>query len=176
FTYLKAKDYLSAPDLLVPYYLAGSGRIHPVKFLTVRDLLVKHVKGTVKKDRIYVSRGRQKTRRVSNEQDVINVLKEFNFEVVFFEGLSFNEQMELVRNTRVMVSSHGANLTNLMFMQPGAKVLELIRDQQPNFCYWALASVCGLDYYYQLCNIAASDHLQVHTDRLRQNLKLLLND
>lgn len=174
-TYLKPKEYLSAETLFVPYYLAGSGRIHPEKVLEVRTLLLKGVTGTIKKDRIYVSRSRQKARRVSNEEDVMNVLNEFGFETVYFEGLSFSGQMELVRNADVLVSSHGANMTNLMFMKEHAKVLELIRSDKPNFCYWALASVCSLDYYYQLCSLADHDHLRVDVNELRKNLEKMLN-
>jgi capsular polysaccharide biosynthesis protein len=174
-TYLKKNEYLSAPNLMVPYYLAGSGRIHPAKVLEIRDRLVKNVSGYAQKERIYVSRSKQKARRVHNEQDVLALMKEFNFETVFFEDLSFREQMELVRNTKVMVSSHGANLTNLMFMEPGTKVLELVRSDRPNFCYWALASVCSLKYYYQLCSIARYDHLQVDIDLLKRNLQSMLH-
>ena len=45
--------------------------------------------------------------------------------VSVFEGLSAAEQIERARGAAVLVSPHGAGLTNLVFMRPGSVVIEV---------------------------------------------------
>ncbi|MBL7918136.1 MAG: glycosyltransferase family 61 protein [Bacteroidia bacterium] len=175
-SFIENDTYLSNANILMPDYAAGSGHIHPTFVNEVRRKLMESVAGTGKHERIYVSRSKQKARRIVNEAEVIEILKQHNFQILYFENLSFEEQVLLVKNARYYVSSHGANMTNLMFMKDEAGVLELIREDSPNFCYWALSDVCKMNYYYQLCAIAEKDHLFVNLSELKENLKLLLNE
>jgi hypothetical protein len=175
-TYIKKNEYLQAEKVLVPYYLAGSGHIHPVKVKEVIDFFSGKINSVSSKKRIYVSRARQKARRIHNELEVQDLLKKYGFETVFFEDHTFEEQVSMAKNAEIMVSSHGANLTNMMFMPPGSCVMELIRYDKPNFCYWALASVAELNYYYQLCDVVKHDHLLVNIQTLELNLRKMLNE
>ena len=88
----------------------------------------------------------------------------------------------LLADTRVLVSNHGAGLSNMLFMAPGGSVLELRkRGDAHNNCYFALASALNLKYYYQLCDPenpnqdAFSADLIVDATMLRQNLDLMLD-
>ncbi|MET4106914.1 glycosyltransferase family 61 protein [Hymenobacter sp. UYP22] len=124
---------------------------------TVRDELMQHLDtpSRLPYRRIYVSRAKQKVRRVSNEAAVEQVLKKHGFETVFFEDLSIQQQMELMRETAIMVGLHGANLTNLMFLQPEAKVVELINlDSEKYLFYFFLASYFNISYYAATCRSA----------------------
>lgn len=175
-TYISKGTYLETERLLVPYYLAGSGHIHPPRVKAVKDFFVPLMGTAPGHERIFVSRSRQKARRVHNEHEVIDVVKSLGFKVIYFEDYTFEQQVELAKGVKVMVSSHGANMTNCMFMPDGSRVLELIREDNPNFCYWALASVAGLRYHYQLCRVVGNDHLNVDIAQFRLNLNRLLND
>jgi hypothetical protein len=175
-TYINKGEYLYISELLLPYYLAGSGHIHPEKVSLVKSFFTKAINSTVNFEKIYVSRGKQKARRVKNESEIVEIMIKHGFKVVYFEDHSFDEQVNLARKAKIMISSHGANLTNVMFMEAKTKVLELIRSDTPNFCYWALASVCGIRYYYQLCDVVGHDDLLVDIDQFKFNLNLLLND
>ena len=89
--------------------------------------------------------------------------------------MSFYEQIALMQNVKYFVSSHGANMTNLIYMPPGGKILELIRKEgRANFCYWSVASCLGFDYYYQLCELNDSDNVKVDLEIFKRNLELLL--
>ncbi len=177
-TLIKKNEYLQVENVLLPYYLAGSGHIHPTMVFEVREFFRNKIdlKRTITSDKIYVSRGRQKARRVKNEEQVIEVVHQFGFEVIYFEDYTFEEQVTIGKGAKIMVSSHGANLTNSMFMPENAKVLELIRKDRPNFCYWALATVAKQNYYYQLCEVIGNDHLQVDIELFKVNLQKILND
>lgn len=175
-TFIEPNTYFTAKNILLPYYAAGSGHIHPAFVREVTQHFVQKISDKGANERIYVSRGRQKARRISNEIDVINLVALFGFKIVYYEDLSFEEQVSLAKGAKILVSSHGANMTNMMFMPSGSKVLELIREDKPNFCYWALASVTDKKYYYQLCKLVGNDHLMVEIKQLRVNLEKLVNE
>jgi capsular polysaccharide biosynthesis protein len=175
-TFIKNKHYYKAQHVLFPNYTAGSGHIHPEYVQEVRKHLNKRINSTIVKERIYVSRSNQKTRKIYNEKEVVDVLQQRGFEILRWEEMSFEQQVETVRNTKILVTSHGANMTNTMFMPDNSMVLEIIRADKPNFCYWALASATNKQYYYQLCKVVNHDDLWVDIEQFKINLQKLLND
>jgi capsular polysaccharide biosynthesis protein len=101
-------------------------------------------------ERIYISRANASYRRTLNEGEVTGVLKELGFKVVRLDLMAVAEQALLFNGAKVVVAPHGAGLTNIVFCQPGTKVIELFSPQYVNVCYWSLANQVGLDYYYIL--------------------------
>jgi capsular polysaccharide biosynthesis protein len=104
--------------------------------------------------KIYVSRAQQKTRRLANEGAILPILEKHGFELVYFETLSFGEQLRLMQETRVFAGVHGANMVNLLFLQPGAQVVELMNKDYVNDAYYLLASSIKLPYYAVPCCMA----------------------
>lgn len=76
--------------------------------------------------RLYVSRSRAATRRVSNEDHLLGALIPLGFEAVELSDLSFAEQAARFAHADIVVSAHGAGLANILFMRQGAHVVELI--------------------------------------------------
>lgn len=175
-TFIKSNTYVSAENLILPYYLAGSGHIRPDKVLKLKHFFLDKISSKTSIKRIYASRATQNNRKISNEKEVVNLLIQKGFEIVYFENYTFEEQVSLVKNADFLVSSHGANMTNLMFMQSNTSVLELIKEINPNFCYWGLASSVNVNYYYQLCAEVNHDDLEVDLNKLQTNLKRMLNE
>lgn len=97
---------------------------------------------------IYISRKNAKWRRITNEDDLIDALLSKGFRVLIMEELSFHDQLKAVRNARVILSPHGAGLTNIMFARRGIEVVEIINPDFPNSDYYALA--CSLGHRYWL--------------------------
>ena len=100
--------------------------------------------------RIYVRRSEERrTRRVTNEAEVLRFLRRFDVEPVRLETLDVSEQVELFRAADVIVAPHGAGLTNLVFCEPGTTVVELFAPTYMNVCFWALSSQLeGVRYTY----------------------------
>ncbi|RDV16707.1 glycosyltransferase family 61 protein [Pontibacter diazotrophicus] len=121
----------------------------------VRRKLLKHFynKPAVPERRIFVSRSRQNTRRLLNENEVLPVLEKYGFEIIYFEGLSFNEQVQLMLETAVFVSVHGSNMVNILFLQSGARVVEMMNQAFLNDAYYLMASSIGLAYYSVPCTM-----------------------
>lgn len=67
--------------------------------------------------------------------------------VPFWGNISMTEAHELVGRALLLVGPHGAGMTNVMFMRPGAAVLELRPKTMRNPCYHYLSDRCDLDFY-----------------------------
>jgi capsular polysaccharide biosynthesis protein len=133
--------------------------------------------------KVYISRGKAQRRKITNEEEVIAVMKEFGFETIYFEDHSFEQQAKIAMNARYIVSNHGAGLTNMLFMGSGSSVLELRkRGDAHNNCYFALASALELKYFYQICDPenpgedAHRANLIVDGKLLRRNIEKMLSN
>jgi hypothetical protein len=100
------------------------------------------------KRRIFISRGKAPWRNVVNKEDLLNVLKKYDFEIIENEDLSFEQQIRLFNESQVVISTHGANLTNIFFCTPDTRIIELIADWHHNVDYWLVASNNQLKYYH----------------------------
>jgi capsular polysaccharide biosynthesis protein len=99
--------------------------------------------------KIYISRRDALKRKISNEEELIPLLVNVGFECVQMEKLSFKEQRDLMRETSVLLSIHGAGLANMIFMQEGSKVVELHPEvDRYNSCFYHLAEAVGMKYNY----------------------------
>lgn len=76
------------------------------------------------------------------------------------EELSFEEQLKLMSQTRILISNHGAGLTNMIFMPNNGIVFELKGTANTiNNCFFKLADALGLKYYYSMNN-SSSNNIQ----------------
>jgi capsular polysaccharide biosynthesis protein len=103
---------------------------------------------------IYVTRGASKNNRaVLNESEVIETLEAHGFAAVDPGALTIDDEIRTFAEADVVVSAHGAALSNVVFMSPGALLIELFPASHVMPCYWKLAgTVPGLDYRY-LCGV-----------------------
>lgn len=94
---------------------------------------------------ILISRKKALNRRIFNEDEVMNVLSRMGFEAYFLEDMSFSEQVQLFSQAHIVISSHGAGLTNLIFGN-NLTVIELFGCSVPNGAYANLARGLGFKY------------------------------
>lgn len=97
-------------------------------------------------NRIYISRSTRGTRSVDNESEFIRLLEQRQFTAVNLENFPVGEQAALLNKASIVVGSHGAGLTNIVFCQPGTKVVEIFSEYMVP-CYWSLASLKSLSYH-----------------------------
>lgn len=101
-----------------------------------------------KPERIYISRNSGGSRRIINEYEVVEVLEKLGFIKVYTEDLSIAETIELMSNAKVVVTMHGGGCSNLLFCNPGTKVIEIFSSHHVTICYYILSNHLGLQYYY----------------------------
>jgi capsular polysaccharide biosynthesis protein len=99
-----------------------------------------------------VSREDAKTRKLVNAEKLLMALK--GWETVTLENLPIEEQVRCFSEASHVVSTHGAGLTNLLWCEPGTKVIEI---QDPNMIkkkvYPVLSYQLGLDHELYLAKI-----------------------
>ena len=94
--------------------------------------------------RLYVSRRDSTKRRLENEVEIEAALVRHGFSIVTLTGVSFPDQVRLFRNVEIVVGPHGAGFANLLFCQPGTRVIELTPSTYVNPRFVRLSKVCGL--------------------------------
>jgi len=153
--YIPEKRLTQAPNLWVTSYLHSIGLYHRSLLEKVRHFLwekTSHISSPFGR-RVYVSRAKARARKVINEVEIIPILKEFGFDIVFFEDLTFSQQVACMRNTSHFVTLHGAALTNILCMHTQTNVMELMREtQDPFLLYLKMCTILHLNYYIQFCN------------------------
>ncbi|MDF2813897.1 MAG: capsular polysaccharide biosynthesis protein [Paenibacillus sp.] len=99
-------------------------------------------------ERIYISREKARKRNVLNEPDVMDLLSQYGFRKVILEAIPLREQIRIFSSASVIVGPHGAGLTNIIFSNPGATIIEIFSPQLVHTCYPVLSSIVGHRHYY----------------------------
>jgi capsular polysaccharide biosynthesis protein len=172
--FIRKNEYLSFEKLYVQQYAAAPGQHHKLLLAELRSAFLQKNTSPVGTGKIYVSRGKQAVRKIANEDPLLEIVKKEGFRVVYFEDHTLAEQIAIMRTARILVSSHGANMTNMLFMPENATIFELIRNDQPNFCYWSMSNSLRYNYYYQLCQVADKDNIMVDVEEFKNNLQEIL--
>jgi tetratricopeptide (TPR) repeat protein len=110
-------------------------------------------------ERLYISRQDSHSRRIINEDELLDLLNKFGFQSVTLEAMTVAEQARLLANAGIVISAHGSGLTNLVFCRPGTKVIEILAPNYVYHCYWLVSNLADLDYYYLLGETPAGYYL-----------------
>ena len=97
--------------------------------------------------RIFLVRGKQRSRRLANLAALKAVTDRYGFDVIDTDNMPLEEQMALFSSTRYVVGIHGAGLVNLIY-RAGAPLglLELFSPRHIAPHYYWLATDYGYDY------------------------------
>lgn len=110
--------------------------------------------------RLYVTRGKAagNARRLNNEADLMACLRKYGFEFFDPQEHSLADQIAKFSQAEIILSPHGAALTNLIWRQ--AKRLKVVELFNPRFridCYEQMSAVMGCDYW-SVDNLNCSGH------------------
>ncbi|MFA1822881.1 DUF563 domain-containing protein [Virgibacillus oceani] len=147
-------EHLRAEKLVLPSipFNAGTCVKWAIEFLRERFLKSVSKKYSSDFDRIYISREDAAWRKVANENRFLKLLGEKGFKKVTLSSLTVQEQINLFSSAKVIISPNGAGLANLMFCQPGTKVIQLFTTTSDEFV--KIGQYLNLDYHLLKCRIA----------------------
>jgi capsular polysaccharide biosynthesis protein len=136
-------------------------------------------------EKLYVSRHFASRRKVINEAEILTVLERYGFTIFYPEHFPFLQQVAIFAGVKYLVGEHGSGLTNLLFMQKGASVLELHKSKindfdHPSPLFWYMAHALQINYYHQVCETyGKEDYFEgdymVDVGLFEQNLALMLS-
>ncbi len=134
--------------------------------LDLRKILFEHYNVSIQKPKkkIYITRKSATRRKVENELSLIELLEKNGFLILELESFTFAEQVKLFTECEVLISIHGAGLTNCIFMQENTFMLEFYKqDTFINYCFERMAVELKLDYTRQLC--VGGKNIETHVDK-----------
>lgn len=146
------------PELLVVTPEVSHKRMYPrwAYDFVRNELLSAYGSSPAGKERLFVSRAGALNRRLENEAELLPLLHRYGFRPIRPELLTLSEQIRLFQSAEAIVAPHGAGLTNLLFAQPGVKLLELFSPHYIEPYYWVLSEYAGADYYCMVGEAAPS--------------------
>ncbi|XP_022775769.1 protein O-linked-mannose beta-1,4-N-acetylglucosaminyltransferase 2-like [Durio zibethinus] len=78
---------------------------------------------------ILTCRGKNVVRRIINQDEIIQIMKEVGFDVIVFEPTShtpLHEAYAMLNSSHAMVGVHGAALTHALFLRPGSVFMQVV--------------------------------------------------
>ncbi len=94
---------------------------------------------------VYISRSKS-SRSLQCETDLENHLLKQGFDVLHLETLPIHEQIVRLQAAKVVVSPHGAGLSNILFLSKDARVIELSSGEWWWPCFRRMSGGLGLGY------------------------------
>jgi len=146
-TLIAAPRIVNLHEQVMPGRASDSWFIHPedYKLLAEFGQNTAHRKEKSPHEKIYVSR-RNSPRSIPGEAQLEDVLRTHGFFVANLENMPWAEQIALFQGARLVAGPHGAGLSNLVFANPGANVIELINGYHYNRCFEWVCHVAGHTY------------------------------
>ncbi len=146
-------DLLKIKNLYITSHGAQSGNYNDNLIKSIRDRFLNSIgkmpnSGTY----IWISRQKSKKRKIANFQEIKEVINRNGFQIVEFDELSFNEQLNISNNAEVIAGIHGAGLSHMFYSKNVKKIIEVRAfDDNKNNCFYSMASALNIDYYYFKC-------------------------
>ncbi len=104
------------------------------------------------------------TRVIRNFGRLQAFLSERGFETVSLEGMGIEEQILLFQQAEFVVGAHGAGLTNLLFCEPGTKVIEFMPSAEMRPFFWIISEKLNLVHAMQFCAGVGGEGFQASLD------------
>jgi tetratricopeptide (TPR) repeat protein/capsular polysaccharide biosynthesis protein len=167
--------FIKAEEMIVPSLSLPCPSIRSVNFLKNKFLITDREQLSTM---IYISRKNASYRKVINENEVSDLLKNFGFTSVTLESMSVTQQASLMSSAQVVVSPHGAGLSNIIFCNPRTKIIEIFSPNYVHNFYHILSSYCDLEYYYLIGEeindnrVTTQQDILVNTKKLKALIKL----
>ena len=122
--------------------------------------------------RVYITRRNARYRRIVNECEVETLLQEFGFETHELESYSVRDQVALFAEAEMVVSAHGAGLTNILFSPPSLRVIDIFEGSLFAKCFWGMSTALGHHYWPLVGDTVPNGHsasdIRVSIPMLRQ--------
>jgi len=146
---------------------------------------------------LYIARKPELGRSIVNQNEFIEVLKDYNIKTIYAEDYSFEEITALLSKTKLLIAVYSAALTHAIFMPKGGHIIELASTKFIEFTpsywdrkylsvyagyyYYSLSTACGLGYHLVPCTqkneneYVLSADIYVDIDILENSLNIISN-
>jgi len=97
--------------------------------------------------RLFVDRAVTRGRTLTNRDEIVAFVKTRGFDIIDPEALSPRQQVVRFARASTIAGIMGAAMTNVVFCQPGSRVLDIAPDPEwTDPFFWDLSAICGHRY------------------------------
>jgi capsular polysaccharide biosynthesis protein len=166
---------------LMPWHadIFGNVLFLPQAISFLRDKLVNG--DDVPRKNIYIPRKNSKWRKILNEDELVNLLLKFDFDIIYPEKMSLEEQINIGGQTKTLLTGFGAAVNFFIFMQRGTNIIQLSSKDRPAMNilpYQAMVSGINCFETKEVPNdrkLGLDDDYHVNIANLEKHLKDLLS-
>ena len=130
----------------------------------------------------FISRSDSVTRRIENEEEIVSFLKNYSYNIETLSNKSLQQQIDLFSSSKIIITMHGAALTNLLFTPKYSTVIEITNDfyekkqdwfseknstkfnKYTRSMYNFIALECKINHYYYFSKIVNSNYNNIEFD------------
>tara|TARA_Y100001970_G_C14167847_1_gene822383 strand:- start:551 stop:1588 length:1038 start_codon:yes stop_codon:yes gene_type:complete len=153
-----------------------SGYPRKIYLKKLQSLFVRDLNKNRKPIKIYISRSNSDRRKLTNESNLIKILKKKKFKILRMEKLKFYDQIKYCSRASIIISLHGAGLTNLIWMKKKTKLIEIRGSEDKNLNpYFVMCKHLGIKYYYFLTKKNFLSYFFSHQD-YKLDIKIFLKE
>ena len=109
-------------------------------------------------DKIYISRRKVKTRNILNEKELIDILINLGYKVVYPEDYSVADQFCLFNKAKKIISILGSGLSNIVCCSSDTSILGIVAYICYEDCHKNICSTIGMKYYEYIENNPKNIH------------------
>jgi capsular polysaccharide biosynthesis protein len=113
------------------------------------------------------------SRGAVNEAEITDFFRKKGWAIVDTQALTMAQQIQLFARAEALCTVHGAALTNLLWCQPGCRVLELFADNFLNGVYEGIARYVGVQHRFLVYPGDATFRIRVHISDLEREYPFL---
>jgi len=184
-SFVREYEYLSVDHLISPGHLAPKSENNPDVIKGLKKKLIDYVSDmaleVVAPENVFLSRRKSPKRFLKNEKEVEQLLREFDYTTVCFEDYTFFEQVAILEKAKFLVTTHGAGVSNVLFLNEGASYLEFRAEDQgySGMSFYKLSETLRLNYFYQKCKPTLpgdyiNTDLLVDIQQLKENIEIMI--
>lgn len=133
--------------------LYPSGNPRPRILKKMRNDLISKFNIKKKDKKIYVSRKKAHRRSLKNEASFEKELANYGIETVYFEKMSFNDQVKISASSKLMIGVQGAGLINLIWMNKDSNLIDIRPKNDVSVNpFFSISQIFNINYYYHFCS------------------------
>jgi hypothetical protein len=141
--------HIQARDLIVPSHAGSVSAVPDWVCAFLREKFLDSPQNARPKDfksKIYVTRLKNTHRKVLEEKNLVEELIRNGFSIIDPEDHDIKTQAEIFSRAELIVAPHGSGLANIVFCQPGTRVVEIFCPRAISLMYWSIANSLNLKY------------------------------
>jgi capsular polysaccharide biosynthesis protein len=124
--------------------------------------------------RIYISRQKCRSRTLVNETEINPILEKYEFETVFLEDLTLQQQIETFSAAKIIIATHGAGLSNLVFSCPETILFELVVEGDERPFFLNICAALGMKYTALACPAGERQSITINPQDFEAILAVLV--